>query len=171
MKTARLKQIRKLVKSLEKVGYRAPFNILADHNFLSTYNNSQMSLDVLEKLLNGKIRICTTLCEYKRYTELVKDKKLIGYVALKKCTHKDEFRTRECLTEMVGENNPHHYFLGISPKHKQIKEELKIPIIFMRSGVLCLEIGDISAKEIEKKTESTGLSDKERKRLDELFNE
>lgn len=169
MKTARIKQIRKLVKSLEKVGYRAPFNILVDCGFLIAYNKSQMGLGVLEKFLNGKVRLLTTHCEYKRYTSEIKEKKLIGNVRLKKCAHKEEFRTKECLSDAVEENNPHHYFLGVSPKYKQLKEELKVPILFMRSGVLCLEIGDISAKEIENKTEQIGLSEIEKKRLDELF--
>lgn len=171
MKTARIKQIRKLVKSLEKVGYSAPFNILVDHGFLVTYNKSQMQIGVLEKFLNGKVRLSTTHCEYKKYIGEVKDKKLIGNVRLKKCAHKEEFRTKECLSEAVEETNPNHYFLGVSPKYKHLKEELKVPIVFMRSGVLCLEIGNISAKEIETKTESPGLSEKERKRLDELFND
>lgn len=169
MKTARIKQIRKLVKSLEKVGYRAPFNILVDHDFLATYNKSRMDLGVLEKFLNGKVRLFTTHCEYKKYVEVVKDKKLVGNVRLKKCSHKEEFRTKECLREAIGEANPHHYFLAVSSKYKDLKEELKVPILFMRLGVLCIEIGEVSAKEIEKKAESTGLSEVEKKRLDEMF--
>ncbi|KAH9385918.1 U3 small nucleolar RNA-associated protein 23 [Nematocida major] len=169
MKTPRLKQIRKLIKSLEKAGYRAPFNILADHEFLAAYNKSQMGVAVLEKFLHGKIRLFTTLCEYRRYTALVKDKALIGRVALKKCAHKEEFRTQECLSDAVGDGNPAHYFLAVAGKHRRLKEEKKVPVIFMRSGVLCLEIGETEAAAIEKKSESAGLSEAEKQRLDELF--
>lgn len=162
--------MRKLVKMLERVGYRAPFNILVDHEFLSLFNKSQMPLSVIEKFLNGKIRLCTTTCEYKRYTSLISDKTLLGYVALKKCKHAGEFRTFECLSEIIEENNPHHFFVGVGMKHRRIKEEKKIPVIFLRSGVLCMEVGKIEQEQF-KNREPEGLPKEERERLEELFKE
>ncbi|KAI5125692.1 U3 small nucleolar RNA-associated protein 23 [Nematocida parisii] len=170
MKAPRLKQIRRLVKNLERAGYRAPFNILADHEFLIAYHKSQMSLGFLEKLLNGKIRVSTTSCEYKRYTAAVKDKKLIGYVALKKCKHADEFRTLECLSEVVADNNPHHYFMAVAAKYARLKEEKKVPVIFIRSGVVCIETDPSLIKDIKEK-EPEGLSSKEKERLEAMFND
>ncbi|OAG29060.1 U3 small nucleolar RNA-associated protein 23 [Nematocida displodere] len=170
MRTPRLKQIRKLMKRLVKVGFRAPFNILADHHFLVAFHNSQMETKVIEHILDGPIRLWTTSCEYKKFKEQVSGFKLIGNTRLAKCTHKD-FRTLECLKEAIETDNPHHYFLAISPKFRKLRSEKNVPIIFMRSGVLCVEIGEEHDEAIKEKELTPGLSEKEKAALSQMFGE
>ncbi|KAI5186016.1 U3 small nucleolar RNA-associated protein 23 [Nematocida homosporus] len=168
MRPARLKQIRKLVQRLTKNGFRPPYNILADHYFLSSFNSTQMSPKVLEHILNGPIKLYTTHCEYKKYKEAVKDRKLIGCVDVKKCTHKD-FRTLECLAETIQPNNPNHYFVAVSPKYRHLKEDQNLPLIFLRAGVLCVEIGQKATEDLRQKELAPGLSDQEKAKLEALF--
>ncbi|EHY65515.1 hypothetical protein NERG_01122 [Nematocida ausubeli] len=167
MRTPRQKQIKRLIKSLQLTGFRTPFNILADHEFLLSYNKAQLSLSYLEKILNGTIRLFITQCEYNRFKLKCNEKKLIGHVALKKCNHVD-FRQQECLNEAILDKNPDHFFLA--SKCKRISEEKKIPRIYMRAGVVCVEMNAEEVKKI-KKAEPPGLTQQEKERLDKMFME
>lgn len=170
MKTPRLKQIRKLVGRLNKIGYRTPYNIIAEHEFLVAFSKSQMSPKVLEHMMGGPIRMWTTSCEYKKYKEIIKDTRLIGRVGLKKCNHKEEPTTEECLGTHLVENNKHHYFVGVSPKYREMKDRNGVPVLFLRAGVLFLEVGDTSQEKMEKTEEPKGLPPAERKILEALLN-
>lgn len=170
MRAARLKQIKKNVHALTQLGYRPPFNILADHNFLISFNASKMTFKQIETILGAPIKIYTTHCEYKRYKETVKDKKLIGAVDVKKCTHEEkELRTLECIDSHVPDNNPNHYFIAISPKYRHLKSSKSLPIIFLRSGVLCVEVGKVQQEKIEESRKPKLLSPHEKEVLDKMF--
>ncbi|KAI5179793.1 U3 small nucleolar RNA-associated protein 23 [Nematocida sp. AWRm80] len=168
MKTPRLKQIRKMVKRLSRTGYRTPYNILADHGFLVSFHTSQMSPRVIEHILDGQIKLWTTLCEYKRFKEKITDKRLISHVAIKKCAHTD-FRTLECLSECIGPTNESHYFLAVSPQYRRLKDEKKTPIIFMHAGVLSVEVGKACEENLKQKEVPEGLSEKEKALLEKMF--
>ncbi|KAI5171182.1 U3 small nucleolar RNA-associated protein 23 [Nematocida sp. LUAm3] len=169
MRTARLKQIRKLIQKLTKNGFRQPFQILADSNFLSSFNSSQMSLKPLQQIFGPQIKLYITSCEYKRYKQEVEDKKLIGNVDIKKCSHEEQ-PTLLCLQDSIKKNNPNHYFAAISPKFRKLKEEYNVPIVFMRSGVLCVEVGKGLSGILQENEETKGLSNREKAALEKLFN-
>ncbi|KAI5189041.1 U3 small nucleolar RNA-associated protein 23 [Nematocida sp. AWRm77] len=168
MRTPRLKQLRKLMKRLMNVGFRAPFNVFADHSFLVSFNASRMSIKHIEHVLGGQIKLCTTQCELKKYKETVSDKELIGHVQVKRCTQKNADHA-SCFLEHVQEDNPHHYFLAVSLKNRKLKEEKRVPVIFLRAGVLCVEIGEISDSAILKQEYSQGLSQQEKDLLEKMF--
>lgn len=169
MRTPRLKQLRKLMKRLTKVGFREPYNIMADHRFLVAFNTSQMSLKHIEHVLGGKIKLSTTQCELRKYQAVVADTTLASQVQVKPCSHTSpEYTT--CTIDHIYEGNPHHYFLALSPKDRQVKEEKNIPIIFFRAGVLCVEISQASDDQILKQEYSQGISAQEKELLNKLFN-
>lgn len=168
MRTGRLKQIKKNINSLLQTGYRSPFNVLADHKFLVSFNSAQMSLKHIESILGSPIKMYTTHCEYKKYKDIVKETRLIGCVDVKKCEH-ESMRTLECFDTHILQNNPNHYFAAISPKYRYLKENNNLPIIFVRSGVLCVEIGKKHKERIDKSRQPKPLSANEKEVLDKLF--
>lgn len=168
MRAARLKQIRKLVQKLTKGGFRPPFQILSDSSFLLSFNSSKMSLKPLQQIFGPQIKLYITSCEYKRYKEQVEDKKLIGNVDIKRCSHEEQ-PSLLCLQDAIKKTNPNHYFAAVSPELRSLKEDFNVPIVFMRSGVLCVEVGKALSELLQEGEKSKGLSRREKEALEKLF--
>lgn len=170
MRTARLKGIRKMVKRLERVlRFRTPYNILLDTEFIAAYAKSGMSVDVLEGILGGPLKLWTTSCAYKKYKEASPDeRRIIGLVDIKKCAH-GHVSTLGCIKAFVGGGNRDHYFLGVGPRDRGVKQMKNVPIIYMRSGVLSVEIGEPTSRSLSEQESPPALTKKEKQRLEKLF--
>jgi rRNA-processing protein FCF1 len=167
MRTARLKAIKKMLRRLEGLRFRAPYRALADPEFLHSYAKSQMPMSHLRSVL-GPVNLWISSCGYRRYKELdPEEKRIIGQVDIKKCAH--EKYTHECIRDMVAEGNRNRYLACVSIKEREIKRMKNVPVVYFRGGSLQVEIGESTLSEMDSADTSPALTRKEKERLEKMF--
>jgi len=176
MRAPRLKKIRKMMKELEKQGYTSPYTIFADHAFLAAYSNAQMKIKNIESMLNGHVRIYTTLCEYKKCKKQTKNIDVLEHVRVKKCGHKEDSTVAplSCISDYIQRQNPDHYILAVSHALRSVKDKKNTPVIYMQSSVLSIDIPNASREKVQedkKKTENNtgGMTAAERDVLEKMY--
>lgn len=97
---------------------------------------------------------CCVLDELRRLDESEEDG-VTGSVFIAKrfemrnCRHKPAKSAVECIAELVGTTNPHHYAVAVQnyELRKQLREVLGVPLVFVSHGVVLMEEPTKAARE------------------------
>eukprot|EP00899_Mesostigma_viride_P015252 jgi/Mesvir1/23728/Mv25771-RA.1 len=150
MKGKRLKQTRKHVRFFKVCfGFRAPFKVLMDGNFIHQNLALTSSLgsvsESIPKLLGFPTRVFVTRCiqaELRslgpKYAATVAAAK---HLALAKCEHEAPVTASECILSQVGEQNESHFFVASQDQNlrRLLEKVTAVPFIHIHNGVLILE--------------------------------
>ncbi|CAJ1083191.1 rRNA-processing protein UTP23 homolog [Xyrichtys novacula] len=119
MKIKRQKQAKKNINFYKyNFGFREPFQILIDGTFCQAALKNQIQIkEQMPKYLMGEVQLCTTSCALKELETLGKElygaKLILQRYQVRRCPHfKSPVPASECLLSMLGETNPHHYFVA-----------------------------------------------------------
>ncbi|KAI4304058.1 hypothetical protein MLD38_039621 [Melastoma candidum] len=147
MRVNKQKRHRKAVKFFTACfRFRPPFKILCDGTFvhhLVTYKISPEK--ALSTILSDTVKIFTTRCvltELKRlgksYAESFSTAKNL---AIARCDHDGQKKADSCIFEIIGENNPDHFFVASQDldMRKRLQEVPGVPVIFGLRNALFLE--------------------------------
>ncbi|XP_052475020.1 rRNA-processing protein UTP23 homolog [Carassius gibelio] len=94
----------------------------------------------------GEVQLCTTNCALKELESLAKDlygaKLILQRFQIRKCKHmKDPLPASECLLSMLGETNPHNYF--IATQDQELTTALKkipgVPLLYIILNTMVLD--------------------------------
>lgn len=99
-------------------GYRQPYKVLCDGTFIHhLIANDIASADTaISNILCGSVKLFTTRCvlsELKRlgksYTESLQ---AVNRLMIARCNHEQIKSAGGCIVEIIGEQNPDHFFVG-----------------------------------------------------------
>lgn len=128
-------------------GVREPYQILLDGTFCQAALRGRIQLrDQLPRYLMGEIQLCTTRCVLKELEtlgqELYGAKLIAQKCQVRNCPHvKSPVSGSECLLSMVGEENPHHYFVATQDQNLSVKVKKTpgIPLMFIIQNTIVLD--------------------------------
>ncbi|XP_051949330.1 rRNA-processing protein UTP23 homolog [Xyrauchen texanus] len=158
MKIKRQKHAKKTI-SFYKYNFlfRQPFQILIDGTFCQAALKNKIQIkEQLPKYLMGEIQLCTTNCALKELETLPKElygaKLILQRFQVRQCKHKDPLPASQCLLSMLGEANPHHYF--IATQDQELTTALKkipgVPLLYIILNTMVLDKpSECSLKHIE----------------------
>ncbi|XP_030002349.1 rRNA-processing protein UTP23 homolog [Sphaeramia orbicularis] len=119
MKIKRQKIAKKTISFYKyNFSFREPFQILIDGTFCQAALKNKIQIkEQLPKYLMGEVQLCTTNCALKELETLGKElygaKIILQRFQVRKCPHfKSPVPASECLLSMLGDTNPHHYFVA-----------------------------------------------------------
>lgn len=119
MKIKRQKQAKKNISFYKyNFHFREPFQILFDGTFCQAALKNKIQIkEQMPKYLMGEVQLCTTSCALKELetlgTQLYGAKLILQRYQVRRCAHfKTPVPASECLLSMLGETNPHHYFVA-----------------------------------------------------------
>ncbi|XP_034560814.1 rRNA-processing protein UTP23 homolog [Notolabrus celidotus] len=115
----RQKQAKKTISFYKfNFSFRESFQILIDGTFCQAALKNKIQIkEQMPKYLMGEVQLCTTNCALKELETLGKElygaKLILQRFQSRRCAHlKNPVSASECLLSMLGETNPHHYFVA-----------------------------------------------------------
>ncbi|XP_075405458.1 rRNA-processing protein UTP23 homolog [Tenrec ecaudatus] len=128
-------------------GVREPYQLLLDGTFCQAALRGRIQLrEQLPRYLQAETQLCTTRCVLKELETLGKElygAKLIAQKCqVRHCPHfKNAVSGSECLLSMVGEGNPHHYFVATQDQNLSVKVKKRpgIPLLFIIQNTIVLD--------------------------------
>uniref|UniRef100_A0A2P2JI33 UTP23 sensor motif region domain-containing protein n=2 Tax=Rhizophora mucronata TaxID=61149 RepID=A0A2P2JI33_RHIMU len=164
-------------------GFRQPFKILCDGTFVHhlIVNNITPADNALSSILGGPVKLFTTRCviaELKRlgssYSESLQAAQRL---MVARCDHEAIKSGESCIGDIIGENNPEHFFLATQDAdlRKKFQSVPGVPLIFALRNALFLEPPSAFQRQVAKNSEEerlhmTGLEYKMlKKRTDSLL--
>ncbi|ADM11342.1 uncharacterized protein Eint_040520 [Encephalitozoon intestinalis ATCC 50506] len=133
---------KKIVKLLPKIGYRIPYQIIVECNFVSALNRYFLGLRHINDLFKSQPKLFITKCVYKKLKEIGKDHKrgISKYLEILHCNHKEVRDPLSCLRRVMRKSNKNHYILASNcPEITDlIGVERKIPAVTCKGGRLCI---------------------------------
>ncbi|XP_026144375.1 rRNA-processing protein UTP23 homolog [Carassius auratus] len=148
MKIKRQKHAKKTISFYKyNFCFREPFQILIDGTFCQAALKNKIQIkEQLPKYLMGEVQFCTTNCALKELETLAKDlygaKLILQRFQIRKCKHvKDPVPASECLLSMLGETNPHHYFIATQDQEltKALKKIPGVPLLYIILNTMVLD--------------------------------
>jgi U3 small nucleolar RNA-associated protein 23 len=127
-------------------GFRQPFQMLVDGNFIHVARLTDKKLDEIFPLyLRGECRIMTTYCCYAELKKLGPDMRPSAAVAKKlekrRCTHSPAVSASECIKEIMGKENKFHYC--VATQDQELRSHLRsipgVPLMYINKSVTILE--------------------------------
>ncbi|KAJ3000889.1 Small subunit processome component [Globomyces sp. JEL0801] len=127
-------------------GFRAPYQILLDGNFIQVARLTGKQLDqVLPQFLSNQVKLMTTYCVYAELKKLGPDVRPSAAFAKKlekrRCQHSPAVPASQCLKEIIGETNQFNYC--IATQDLELRNQLRlipgIPLMYINKSVLILE--------------------------------
>ncbi|XP_029298802.1 rRNA-processing protein UTP23 homolog [Cottoperca gobio] len=144
----RQKQAKKTI-SFYKYNFsvREPFQILIDGTFCQAALKNKIQIkEQMPKYLMGEIQLCTTNCALKELETLGKElygaKIILQRFQSRRCAHlKDPVPASECLLSMLGETNPHHYFVATQDHTVTagVKKIPGVPLLYIILNTIVLD--------------------------------
>ncbi|KAL2919293.1 hypothetical protein HK105_200936 [Polyrhizophydium stewartii] len=141
-------------------GFREPFQVLVDGNFLHVARESKKNLEeALPKILTGQVKLMTTYCCYAELRKLAGEFRPTAAAAKKlekrRCTHQPAVSAAECLREIFGAENKFNYILAT--QDAALRSALRaipgVPLLYINKSVLILEPPSIATLEHVKQIE------------------
>ncbi|XP_006130849.2 rRNA-processing protein UTP23 homolog [Pelodiscus sinensis] len=128
-------------------GFREPFQVLLDGTFCQAALRNKIQIrEQLPGYLAGATQLCTTRCVLKELESLGKElygAKLIAQrFQVRNCSHfKDPVSGSACLLSMIGEGNPHHYFIATQDQDlaTKVKKKPGVPLLFIIQNTMVLD--------------------------------
>ncbi|XP_068432503.1 rRNA-processing protein UTP23 homolog [Clinocottus analis] len=127
--------------------FREPFQILFDGTFCQAALKNKIQIkEQMPKYLMGEVQLCTTSCALKELETLGKDlygaKIILQRFQTRNCPHfKDPVPASECLLSMLGETNPHHYFVATQDHSLTagLKKIPGVPLLYIILNTIVLD--------------------------------
>jgi len=131
-------------------GFRPAYQILVDAQFCRELLKCKIvAKDVLPTVFGGPIKIlasCCVLDELRRLDDETADG-VTGSVFIAKrfemrtCRHSPSMTAVECITDLVGPANQHHYVVAVQnyDLRKKLRDILGTPLAFINRGVVLME--------------------------------
>ncbi|XP_004703868.1 rRNA-processing protein UTP23 homolog [Echinops telfairi] len=127
-------------------GFREPYQLLLKGTFCQAALRGRIQLrEQLPRYLMAETQLCTTRCVLKELETLGKElygAKLIAQKCqVRHCPHfKNALSGSECLLSMVGEGNPHHYFVATQDQNLSVKIKKRpgIPLLVIIQNMIVL---------------------------------
>ncbi|AFM98099.1 hypothetical protein EHEL_040480 [Encephalitozoon hellem ATCC 50504] len=167
------KKNKKVVKLLAKIGYRVPYQVIVECDFVAEMNKSLLGLRHVNDLFRSQPKLFVTKCVYKKLKEIGRDHKkgIARYLEILHCDHKEVREPLSCLRRVMRKSNKNHYILASNcPEITDlIGTERKIPVVTCRRGTLVIS-ADLQGIPMYSgfKTEA---DEEELNRLEALFSE
>ncbi|KAE8021238.1 hypothetical protein FH972_007146 [Carpinus fangiana] len=129
-------------------GFRQPFKILCDGTFVHHLiaNNIKPADNALSSILTGApVKLFTTSCvlaELKRLgSSYYQALEAAHHLITARCDHEKSKSADACITEVIGQNNPEHFFVASQDTdlRKKFHEVPGVPVIFALRNSLFLE--------------------------------
>ncbi|KAI4874179.1 hypothetical protein NFI96_018977 [Prochilodus magdalenae] len=148
MKIKRQKQAKKTISFYKyNFGFREPFQILIDGTFCqSALKNKIQIKEQMPKYFMGEVQLCTTNCALKELESLLKElygaKLILQRFQIRMCKHsKEPVPASQCFLSMLGETNPHHYFVATQDREltKAIMGIPGVPLLYIIQNTMVLE--------------------------------
>ncbi|EPS72859.1 hypothetical protein M569_01899, partial [Genlisea aurea] len=142
-------------------GFRPPYKILCDGTFIHhlLVNGILPADTALANILSDQVKLFTTRCvlaEVKRLGDRYSESYNAGCnLATARCEHEKRKSAVACITEIIGENNPEHFFVATQDAdlRKKLQEIPGVPVIYALRNALFLESPSSSQIECAKKAE------------------
>lgn len=148
MKIKRQKQAKKNISFYKyNFSFREPFQILVDGTFCQAALKNKIQIkEQMPKYLMGEVQLCTTNCALKELESLGKElygaKIILQRYQVRRCAHfKAPISASECLLSMLGETNPHHYFVATQDHTLTtgLKEIPGVPLFYIILNTIVLD--------------------------------
>ncbi|XP_053302070.1 rRNA-processing protein UTP23 homolog [Pleuronectes platessa] len=148
MKIKRQKQAKKTISFYKyNFSFREPFQILFDGTFCQAALKNKIQIkEQMPKYLMGEVQLCTTNCALKELETLGKElygaKLILQRYQVRNCAHfKSPVPASECLLSMLGETNPHHYFVATQDHTLTagLKKISGCPLFYIISNTIVLD--------------------------------
>ncbi|XP_075962384.1 rRNA-processing protein UTP23 homolog [Anarhichas minor] len=144
----RQKQAKKTISFYKyNFSFREPFQILFDGTFCQAALTNKIQIkEQMPKYLMGEVQLCTTSCALKELETLGKDlygaKLILQRFQTRRCPHfKEPVPASDCLLSMLGETNPHNYF--VATQDRSLTEGLKkipgVPLLYIILNTIVLD--------------------------------
>ncbi|KDP42893.1 hypothetical protein JCGZ_23835 [Jatropha curcas] len=151
-------------------GFRQPFKILCDGTFVHhlIVNSIAPADKALSNILGGPVKLFTTRCvlgELKRLGNSYSESLQAAHkLMIARCDHENKKSAEACIVEIIGENNPEHFFVATQDfvMRKKFREVPGVPLIFGLRNAVLLEPPSAFQHEFVK------TSEEERSRVTEL---
>ncbi|EEF32186.1 rRNA-processing protein UTP23, putative [Ricinus communis] len=128
-------------------GFRQPYKILCDGTFVHhlIVNRIAPADEALANILGGPVKLFTTRCVHaelkrlgKSYSESLQAAHLLMTA---RCDHEKVKSAEACILEVIGQNNPEHFFVATQDfdLRKKFREVPAVPLIFGLRNSLHLE--------------------------------
>ncbi|XP_054462323.1 rRNA-processing protein UTP23 homolog [Anoplopoma fimbria] len=127
--------------------FREPFQILFDGTFCQAALKNKIQIkEQMPKYLMGEVQLCTTSCALKELETLGKElygaKIILQRFQVRRCPHfKEPVPASECLLSMLGETNPHHYFVATQDHSLTagLKKIPGVPLLYIILNTMVLD--------------------------------
>ncbi|KAJ6395488.1 hypothetical protein OIU77_020689 [Salix suchowensis] len=142
-------------------GVRQPYKVLCDGTFIHhlIVHNIAPADTAISNILGGSVKLFTTRCvlaELKRlgksYSESLQ---AANRLMIARCDHEQIKNAEGCIVEIIGENNPDHFFVGTqdTDMRKKFQEVPGVPLIFGLRNALFLEPPSAFQRQFAKNSE------------------
>ncbi|XDV34991.1 hypothetical protein PO909_005048 [Leuciscus waleckii] len=148
MKIKRQKHAKKTISFYKyNFSFREPFQIIIDGTFCHAALKNKIQIkEQLPKYLMGEVQLCTTNCALKELETLPKElygaKLILQRFQIRRCKHtNDPVPASECVLSMLGETNPHHYFIATQDQEltKALKKIPGVPLLYIILNTMVLD--------------------------------
>lgn len=156
-------------------GFREPYKILCDGTFVHHLISNQITPadTAIANTLGGTVKLFTTRCvveELKRLGSSYSDSlDAARSLFTARCDHVNKKSAVACITEVIGEDNPEHFF--VSTQDADLRKNLTkipgVPVIYALRNALFLECPSTFQRKFAKVAEEqrSHMTDKEYKML------
>ncbi|XP_059657885.1 uncharacterized protein LOC132304299 isoform X2 [Cornus florida] len=128
-------------------GFREPFKVLCDGTFVHhlLVNRITPADTALSNTLGAEVKIFTTRCVLAELNSLgdsySESLKAARKLMTARCDHERRKSAVACIMEVIGENNPEHFFVATQDAdlRKKLQEVPGVPVIFGLRNALFLE--------------------------------
>ncbi|KAJ1718766.1 hypothetical protein LPJ61_006483 [Coemansia biformis] len=148
MRAKRAKVYRKALQFYRQFcGFREPYQVLVSPDFVLEGAAKKVNIpDALEAVLGGKLRPLITFCgidDVRKAEGEHRDAAIAVSRGFEKrrCTHKEPIAGTECISEILGDSNKHHYILAVQDEalRAKLRRIVGVPIVHIKQGLVILE--------------------------------
>ncbi|XP_015055106.1 rRNA-processing protein UTP23 homolog [Solanum pennellii] len=144
-------------------GFREPFKIFCDGTFVNHVVNNGITPDTaLQNILGARVKLFVTRCVLAELKSIDKFEALNAAKNLcivARCRHDRPKSAEYCITEVIGENNPEHFF--VATQDADLRASLQkipgVPVIFALRNALFLEQPSSFQRQFAKSSEEERL--------------
>nr|GMC87565.1 rRNA-processing protein UTP23 homolog isoform X1 [Ipomoea batatas] len=157
-------------------GFREPYKILCDGTFVHhlVVNQITPADTALVNILGAAVKLFTTRCAVEELKSVLGASYSESLDAARslltaRCGHEKRRNTIDCITEVIGENNPEHFFVATQDAdlRKMLQQIPGVPVIYALRNALFLERPSTLQQQFAKAAEEarSHMTEKEYKEL------
>ncbi|KAM0671954.1 hypothetical protein CWI42_041020 [Ordospora colligata] len=135
------KSNKKIVKALKNAGYKEPFRLIVEEQFIAEINRSMLRLKHITDIFKSQPRLGVTKCAYKAYQKLRKTDRndFCRYIEVMNCGHEQTESSFDCIQELIQNANKKKWYILASNSYQiteGIAKKKRLPIITCTKGGL-----------------------------------